>query len=75
MAIEASVAAIKHAYQFFEWSSVETYMNDDNIAARKLVEKLGGLKVTRETFPDGLPRNIYRFPEALQKGMNESLSI
>lgn len=62
-AYETSLAAISHAYQHFGWSSVETYMNDDNIPARKLVEKLGGVKTRRERFPDGLERDIYRLPE------------
>ena len=65
IAVEASLAAIKHAYQVFDWPNVQTYMNDDNIAARKLVERLGGVKVKRDAFPDGLARNIYRFPEPL----------
>ncbi|WP_283107063.1 hypothetical protein [Shewanella surugensis] len=38
-------------------------MNDDNVAARKLVERLGGVKLKRERFPDDLERDIYRLPE------------
>jgi RimJ/RimL family protein N-acetyltransferase len=64
VATEASKAAIDHAYMMFKWSSVETYMNDDNIAARSLVEKLGGKKVDRKVFPDGLSRNIYQLPKS-----------
>lgn len=37
-------------------------MNDENEAARKLVEKLGGTVFVRETFPDGLARNVYALP-------------
>ena len=62
IATEASIAALSHAYHQFKWSSVETYMNDDNEAARALVEKLGGIKVRREAFNDGLSRDIYHLP-------------
>ena len=37
-------------------------MNDDNFAARKLVEKLGGTKILRKKFPDGLERDIFVLP-------------
>lgn len=65
IAVEASVAAVTHAYQVFGWPEVRTYMNDDNVAARKLVERLGGVKVKRDIFPDGLARNIYRFQKLI----------
>jgi ribosomal-protein-alanine N-acetyltransferase len=61
-AFEASKAAIDHAYQTFLWPKVETYMNDDNVAARGLVLKLGGIKSGRAIFPDGLQRDIYLLP-------------
>lgn len=60
IATEASKAVLLHAYDRFKWTSVETYMNDTNTAARTLVEKLGGEKIRREVFNDGLSRNIYR---------------
>lgn len=63
IATEASRAAIKHAYDNFKWPSVNTYMNDDNLAARALVEKLGGQKVERQKFCDGLSRDIYLLPK------------
>lgn len=63
VATEVSKAAIKFAYRDFKWSVVETYMNDENVAARSLVEKLGGKKVRRERFNDGLSRNIYQLPD------------
>lgn len=63
VATEVSKAAIKVAYRDFQWSVVETYMNDENAAARALVEKLGGKKVRREPFNDGLSRNIYQLPD------------
>lgn len=64
IARDASVLAIAHAYDEFAWDQVETYMNDDNVAARSLVEKLGGTKVRRKEFPDGLHRDIYLLPQA-----------
>jgi len=63
IATEASKAALSHAYKEFKWDSVQTYMNDENVAARSLVEKLGGQKFDRQRFVDGLTRDIYRFAE------------
>ena len=63
IATEASNAALLHAYNEFKWRVVETYMNDENAAARALVEKLGGQKVRREHFNDGLSRDIYQIPK------------
>ena len=62
VATEVSIAAIFHAYNKFNWQSVETYMNDENLAARSLVLKLGGVKIDRQQFPDGLARDIYKIP-------------
>lgn len=62
IATEASNAALLHAYNEFKWDVVETYMNDENEAARALVEKLGGKKVGRASFNDGLSRDIYQIP-------------
>lgn len=61
-ATEASKAAIEHAYDEFKWPTVNTYMNDENTAARALVEKLGGSKIDRQEFSDGLSRDIYVLP-------------
>ena len=61
-ALEASRAAISFGYQELGWDLIETHMDDDNIAARKLVEKLGGEILTRERFPDGVERNVYALP-------------
>ncbi|ESP90705.1 MULTISPECIES: GNAT family N-acetyltransferase [Pseudoalteromonas] len=58
-AVEASEAAIKHAYDELNFEHVQTYMNDDNAPARALVERLGGVKTDRMCFPDGLYRDIY----------------
>ena len=63
IATEASQAAIYHAYHEFQWPAVETYTNDDNQAARALVEKLGGKKIDRRAFNDGLSRDIYVLPK------------
>ncbi len=59
---EASRAAIAHAYEGFGWDTVETYMKDDNAAARALALRLGAEKIGRQTFPDGLQRDLFRFP-------------
>lgn len=60
---EASRAVIAFGYDTLKWDMVETHMNDDNEAARKLVVSLGGEIVARELFPDGLSRNIYKLPK------------
>ncbi|MGS4886804.1 GNAT family N-acetyltransferase [Roseibium sp. MB-4] len=66
VAIEASHAAIRHAYLSYGWPLVETHLDDDNIVARKLVSKLGGELIAREAFPDGKSRNVYRLPQLTQ---------
>jgi len=62
LAVEASRLAIRHAYDVYRWDLVETHMNDKNEAARALVLRLGGERMARERFPDGLTRNVYRLP-------------
>ncbi|MED5622108.1 GNAT family N-acetyltransferase [Ideonella sp. BN130291] len=64
LAYEASQAAVAHAYREFKWDSVETYMHDNNGPARALVQRLGGQKIGRQRFPDGLDRDLYRIPHA-----------
>lgn len=61
-ALEASRAAIGWAYDALGWSVVETHMNDANLAARALAQRLGGTVIARETFPDGLERDIFALP-------------
>jgi RimJ/RimL family protein N-acetyltransferase len=61
IAYESSISVINHAYNEFNWDVVETYMNDQNSPARALVEKLGGVKIGRKVFPDGLMRDLYAF--------------
>ncbi len=53
---------MRFGYDTLRWSLVETHMNDENEAARRLVEKLGGKAIARELFPDGLTRNVYALP-------------
>ncbi len=64
IAREASLAAIRHAYESFQWPVVETYMNDDNAPAKALVLSLGGSLSRRQVFPDGLQRNVFVLPRA-----------
>lgn len=61
-AIEASRAAVHFGYDTLGWALVETHMNDENVAARLLAQKLGGVKILRERFPDGLERDIFALP-------------
>jgi RimJ/RimL family protein N-acetyltransferase len=63
IALEASRAAVHHAYTSFGWSQVQTYMNDTNEPAKALVLRLGGQSTDRQLFPDGLERNIYLIPK------------
>jgi hypothetical protein len=65
LAQESSFVAVSHAYHGFKWDLVETYMNDDNIAARILVERLGGVITRRVALPDGVMRNIYAIAKPL----------
>ena len=61
-ASEASRAAIEWGYDRLGWAVVETYMRDENAAARRLVLRLGGSKVARERFPDGVSRDVFTLP-------------
>ncbi len=63
LAVEASRAALRHAYREFGWPQVQTYMADDNQAARALVLRLGGQKLERRAFPDGDQRDLFLLPE------------
>lgn len=59
---EASQAAIAYGYDVLGWERVETHMRDDNLPARHLVMRLGGDLLTRETFPDGIARDVFTLP-------------
>ncbi|MDX2277835.1 MAG: GNAT family N-acetyltransferase [Hyphomonadaceae bacterium] len=61
-ALEASRAVIAFGYEILRWESVETHIDDANSAARDLTLKLGAEHIARDLFPDGLERNVYRFP-------------
>ncbi len=61
-ALEASRAAIRYGYEQLDWELVETHTDDDNVAARALVRKLGGEPIAREVFPDGIERDVFGFP-------------
>ena len=62
-ASEASRSAIRFGYEDLGWDLVETHMDDDNLAARALVERLGGAPIIRELFPDGKERTVYSLPQ------------
>lgn len=61
-ATEASLAVIDWAYTTLGWSTVETQMRDENAAAHALAQRLGGTVTRRETFPDGVTRDVYALP-------------
>lgn len=62
-ATEASRAVIDWAYTALGWPQVETHMRDENAAAHALAKRLGGSVDRRETFPDGVTRDVYVLPE------------
>ncbi|MFN3584882.1 GNAT family N-acetyltransferase [Phenylobacterium sp.] len=62
-AFEASRAAVRWGYDALGFERVETHMDDENAPARTLVEKLGGVVIDRQAFPDGISRNIYALPK------------
>jgi hypothetical protein len=62
LALEASHAVVRHAYDAWNWPTVETYTRDGNAAAIALVSRLGGVQVDRRAFPDGEDRNVFRIP-------------
>jgi ribosomal-protein-alanine N-acetyltransferase len=61
-ATEASRAAIAFGYDTLGWPSVETHMRDQNLPARRLAERLGGEVIRRDTFPDGVARDVFALP-------------
>lgn len=64
IAAEASRAILDWARDQLGRAQVETHFRDDNIAARRLTERLGGIRLRRETFPDGFARDIWAIPTA-----------
>ena len=61
-ATEASQAVIAYGYDHLGWDVVETHMRDENEPARRLVERLGGTKILRMTFPDSVTRDVFALP-------------
>lgn len=74
-AIEASLAAVKHAYVEFGWESVQTYCADTNEAAKALIVRLGGVQMSRQAFPDGEHRNVYLIPQPANPSVQGSCAI
>lgn len=62
-ATEASLTVIDWAHKSLGWPRVETYMRDENAPARQLALRIaaqcGGHLDRRETFPDGVTRDIF----------------
>lgn len=56
---EASRPVIGWACGTLGWERVETHMRDENLSARRLVARLGGVEIARERFPDGIERSVY----------------
>ncbi|MEM7668326.1 MAG: GNAT family N-acetyltransferase [Pseudomonadota bacterium] len=69
-ATEASRAAIAFAYDTLGWDAVETHMRDHNLPARAIAERLGGQVDRRETFPDGVARDVFRLPRSATEAMS-----
>lgn len=63
VASEASRAAIDWGYDTLGWPVVETHMRDENKPARRLAERLGGKVTRRDTFPDGVARDVFALPK------------
>lgn len=63
-AAEASRAVIAFGYRQLGWPTVETHMRDENLPARRLAERLGGVVDRRDLFPDGVERDVFRLPLA-----------
>ncbi|MEL7000123.1 MAG: GNAT family N-acetyltransferase [Pseudomonadota bacterium] len=61
-ATEASIAVLRWAYDTLGWPVVETHMRDENRPARRLADRLGGTVIARETFPDGVTRDVFALP-------------
>lgn len=62
IAAEASHIVLEWARDSHGWDRVETHFKDDNAAALRLTERLGGRKLRREIFPDGVARDIWAIP-------------
>ncbi len=65
IATRASRAVIDWAYDTLGWDSVETHMRDENEPARRLAKRLGGQIDRRQTFPDGVARDVFVLPKGI----------
>jgi len=65
VATRASRAVITWAYDTLGWDRVETHMRDENTPARRLAERLGGEIDRRQTFPDGVTRDVFLLPRRI----------
>lgn len=64
IAQEASRAVLGWAGRSLGRPTVETHFRDENLAARRLTEGLGGVLLRRDQFPDGFDRDVYGIPTA-----------
>lgn len=58
---EASHEVLAWAGEALRMPQVETHFRDENTAAARLVQGLGGRKLRRDRFPDGAERDVYGF--------------
>nr|WP_246455810.1 GNAT family N-acetyltransferase [Sulfitobacter aestuariivivens] len=65
VATRASRTVITWAYDTLGWSRVQTYMRDENAPARALAQRLGGRITHRDTFPDGVTRDVFVLPRTV----------
>ncbi|MBX2853812.1 MAG: GNAT family N-acetyltransferase [Rhodobacteraceae bacterium] len=70
---EASLAAIQYGYETLGWPLVETHTRDENAPARRLVARLGGYKIAREPFPDGVSRDVFALPHPMNLSHKEAV--
>jgi len=61
-ATEAARVVVDWAYEHALWPQVETFFRDENVASRRVAERLGGTFDRRECFPDGVTRDVYALP-------------
>ncbi len=70
---EASLAVIDWAHETLGWTRVETHMRDENAPARHLAEAIasacGGREDRRQSFPDGVTRDVYLLSERARDGV------
>ncbi|MFI0395549.1 GNAT family N-acetyltransferase [Paracoccus jiaweipingae] len=62
LAQEASRGVLAWARTHLGWPRVETHFRDDNHAARRLAQAVGGSFLRRDSFPDGIARDVFAIP-------------